>query len=201
LLVSNEVDTTFYATVAQVIPVLFVLLFVELWRRDREEQLGSMAPFLLGVVTLLIGAEAVSLKIVKDGSAPTWTDEAVVAGALVWSALVAVAWVVPPMVRSIAKSRVGAWLLLTYFLGLAAMLALVSERVVSDSVFIAYAAGAPALIGVLVPFVADMVRDFRRAMGLSRRDEKEECEVRRHLGITDVLVGVAVIMLALRRRD
>jgi hypothetical protein len=53
---TGKFDPTYHSTVAQVLPVLFALVFVELLLpEDRRISLAKAGPFLLASLTMLVG--------------------------------------------------------------------------------------------------------------------------------------------------
>ena len=156
-------NPTYYATVAQVIPILLIVLFVEGWRRDRIEKPGPAGPFLLATLALLVGGEAIALKVLDQRETATFTDNAVISGALIWSGMVIVVWVTGPLLSSVTATRAGRWGVSAYFIGLAAALLLLMVGVLDFSSLVAYAALAAVALAVLPGVIGDTLRDARRA--------------------------------------
>jgi hypothetical protein len=200
---TQRFDPTFYATIAQVIPLLFVLLFVELGVVRRGERIPARAaPFMLSVLVLLVGGEAVALYAVREGQDPGPAGEAVVAGALIWSAMVAFIVVGQPITSAISGSRAGGLGLVTYFAGAVVALSLHTLDVIAFPTFVALVALAPVAVGVMLPALFDVARDVRRAV--ERRPEQASSKGRHsEMSARDILIAVAVLIIARsgRRRD
>src|SRR4051794_38267252 len=68
--VAAAFEPEYYSTVAQILPVVFVLLFVEMiLRREEKEpefELASAAPFLFGTLTWTLGAEVMCIALLKE---------------------------------------------------------------------------------------------------------------------------------------
>jgi hypothetical protein len=179
-------DPTFYSTVAQVLPVLLVVVFVELLlarERDSFLNLHSGGPFVLSALALALGAEFVCLQALKEARPPSELEDAVVVMGLVWPGFVLVTVVLRPIAEAISRSRIGAGLLLLYFLGAVAGFFLFAMDVVPLSTWLVGASVAPAC-EVAVFAIADMVpsrmwtRDRRRRDGSQpRKPDKESLVV------------------------
>jgi len=133
-----------YATIAQTIPFLFGAVFLELvLARERKISLEQAGPYLFASLTLLIGAELVCLRALNRQVDPTFVEEAVMWGGLLWPASVVVVIAVAPIAKAISRTTVG-WIAITlYGFGLLVSVLLVSMRVISFGTWIAYVAFAP----------------------------------------------------------
>ena len=165
-------DPTFYSTVAQVLPVLLVVVFVELLlarERDSFLNLPSGGPFVLSALALALGAEFVCLQALKEARPPSEWEDAVVVGGLLWPGFVLVSVVLRPIAGAISKSRIGAGLLLLYLLGVVAGFLLYAMDVVPLSTWLVGASVAPAC-AVVVLAIADMVPTRMWTRDRKRRD-------------------------------
>jgi hypothetical protein len=198
-------DGTFYSTVAQVIPVLFVLVFVELGLMKRRDVPVAAAPFLLGVVTMLAGGEMVCLYALKEQKALGQLADLVISGGLLWSASLVVLAALHPITTAIATGRVGRVLLTIYFVLALSAVALVATRVIGFVEFVAVVAVTPAFAGVALRALGDIPSDVRRIRG--GRASSDETTVPSATAQVPppssgkglrLIVGVAVVLL-LRR--
>ena len=143
-------DPTFPATVAVVIPVVFVLIAVDLGLLDKHW--GPRASgVLLMVVVLLLCAEALCLYAIHDRRPLSNVDQAVVALAFYMAGGLIFLRVAAPLIVSVEKTRPGRLVLRMYpFLALA-LLAVVAPNVISGQTMIVILGVAAFVLAWLLP--------------------------------------------------
>lgn len=152
-------DPTFYSTVAQVLPVLLAVVFVDLLinrERDGLLNLRSGGTYVLSALVLALGAEFLCLRTLKEARPPGNWEDAVVISGLAWPGLLLVIVVLRPITEAIGETRIGTALLRVYFVGVVVGFVLFSMDVVSLSELIVVASVAPAG-AVVVQAISDGV--------------------------------------------
>src|SRR4051794_11745533 len=104
----SAADSTYFSTVAQVIPVLLVLIAVDLklYEADRQWTPGA-ALVLMSVLILLLAGEALSLNLLHSDRKPTAVDQAVITGGLIWAGGLVLVQLIRPVGTAVMKHGVG----------------------------------------------------------------------------------------------
>ncbi len=153
-------DPTFPATVAVVIPVVFVLIAVDLGLLDKHW--GPRASgVLLMVVVLLLCAEALCLYAIHDRRPLSNVDQAVVALAFYMAGGLIFLRVAAPLIVSVEKTRPGRLVLRMYPLLALALLAVVALNVISGQTMIVILGVAAFVLAWLLPQWANDLRALR----------------------------------------
>jgi len=172
----------YYSTLAQVIPVIFIVIALEssvikrVVPSDRELRLSAdpakawvrwtwarRAWLTLTVFIALVGAEATVLDILGQHRTATWADKLTLTMGLMWAGVVAIAMPLWPLVRFLAMDS-PLWVAL-YAYGAAVLVCagLLTTSVFTTPVFIACVALIPAA-GFFVYAVFDDLGDALRAI-------------------------------------
>jgi peptidoglycan/LPS O-acetylase OafA/YrhL len=173
---SGKFDPAFYSTTAQVVPVLFVLLAIELRMFSRRENAPKETPtralFLLTIAILLAASELFSLAALHDRKQPARIVDAVIFIGFGLSGAAAVGPFIMARAEGLGRNPITRWGTLIVLYGGLALFTLSAFGVVLDpQVAIGVLACIP-LAGWVVASLAEDVQEFRG----SRRERPSERE-------------------------
>jgi hypothetical protein len=151
-------DSTYAATVATVIPLVFVAIVIDLGLAKRSAT-PLAAGILLSLVIVLLAAELLCLNALSDRRELRQGEGILVAGAVLFSGTTVLYRVGEPLLKTIVKHSVGKSMVRAFVAGFVVLAILHSARLVSGSTAIVIFAMCALVLGVIVPgFVSGIAR-------------------------------------------
>jgi hypothetical protein len=151
-------DPTYEATVATVIPLVFVAIVIDLGLAKRSAT-PLAAGILFSLVIVLLAAELLCLNALSDQRELRQGESILVAGAVLFSGTVVLYRVGEPLLKTIITNSAGKLMVRAFGVGFVVLAILHSARLVSGSTAIVIFAMCALLLGVIVPgFVGGIAR-------------------------------------------
>jgi hypothetical protein len=170
VLAAETYNAALYATLAQVLPVLFILLAIELrFFRDPDHEDPLVAAGAIAVFLLLVGGEYVAITSLAEQEDPSRMGVATIGGALGITGVALAVGFLRPHIKLLETKLVYSLGLNVYTLAVVILFALTSIGLISRDVFIGFA--------VFVPFAVGMggvtIRHWLRLPALWREERAE----------------------------
>lgn len=149
---SVRYDPTYEATVATVIPLIFVAIVVDLGFAKRSAT-PVAAGILLSMVIVLLASELLCLNALSNQRDLRQGESILVAGAVLYSGAMVLYRVGEPLLKIIVRHRIGKFMVGVFALGFVVLVFLHGQRLVSGGTAIVIFATCALVFGVIVPAV------------------------------------------------
>jgi hypothetical protein len=157
LAVAHVYDATYEATVATVIPFVFVAIVVDLGLTKRSNT-PLAAGVLLSIVIVLLASELLCLNALSLHRELNEYESPVVAGGVLFSGTVVLYRVAEPLVKTTVSHPVGKWMVRLFVAGFILLVVLHALGTVSGDTAVVAFAQWTLILGVIVPGVVGFAR-------------------------------------------
>lgn len=159
LAAARAYDPTYEATVATVIPFVFVAIVVDLGITKRSNT-PLAAGILLSIVIVLLASELLCLNALSLHRELTQYESPLVAGAVLFSGTIVLYRVAEPLVKTTVRHPVGKWMVRLFAGGFVMLVILHGVGAVTgDQAVVAFAQWT-LILGVIVPLIAGGLARF-----------------------------------------